>query len=108
MAIKDKPEEIIAQATVTEEERLKREAKEQEAYLNEKVEINLFYDGETYKDDVQVGVNGKMWVIQRGKPVKVPRKVAAALENSTLQDVAAAKAREGFLNDYQAAKRALE
>lgn len=95
-------------ATETEEARLKRTAAEQEAYLNEKVEITLFYDGDKYKDEVQVGVNGKMWVIQRGVPVQVPRKVAFALQNSAMQDNAATRVREGLINDFNAAKKALE
>ena len=34
------------------------------------------------KQPVQVGVNGRMWVIQRGAKVKVPARVVEALENA--------------------------
>lgn len=50
------------------------------------VTIKLFKDNDKYKDDVQVAVNGKMYVIQRGIPVTVPQKVAWALEAQSRQD----------------------
>ncbi|MEX0385870.1 hypothetical protein [Spiribacter onubensis] len=34
------------------------------------------------KQPVQVGVNGRMWVIQRGAKVKVPASVVGVLENA--------------------------
>jgi hypothetical protein len=57
-----------------------------EAYMHEEVEIELFYDGDKYKDDVLVGVNGKHWLIKRGEKVKVPRFVAEVIANSEKQD----------------------
>ena len=59
---------------------------EHEAYMQEMVEIELFYDGDKYKDDVHVGVNGKSWLIKRGEKVKVPRFVAEVIANSEAQD----------------------
>lgn len=44
-----------------------------------KAEI-LIPEHERDKQPVQVGVNGKMWLIQRGKKVIVPAKVVHALE----------------------------
>lgn len=61
-----------------------------EAFMREEVEIELFYDGDKYKDDVTVGVNGKTWLIQRGVPVTVPRYVAKVIQNSLEQDKASA------------------
>jgi len=61
------------------------------AYDNELVEIELFYDGDKYKDDVTVAVNGKLWVIKRGSKVQVPRFVKEALDNSKFQDREAAR-----------------
>lgn len=60
-----------------------------EKWLEEKVQITLFKDGEKYKDDVDVIINGKITRIQRGIPVKVPRKIALQLELSGQQDAAA-------------------
>lgn len=55
------------------------------AYLNEEVPVTMFYDGEKYKDDVKIGVNGKLWVIQRGKEVRIPRYVKMVLDNQMEQ-----------------------
>lgn len=55
------------------------------------VEIFLFKDGDKYKDDVFVAVNGKTYQIQRGVPVKVPRFVKEVLDNSMKQDMAAVR-----------------
>lgn len=65
-----------------------QETFDQDAYLHELVEIQLFKDNRRYKDDVKVFVNGKNWVIQRGVPVKVPRYVANVIYRSQKQDMA--------------------
>ena len=56
---------------------------------DELVEITLFRDGEKYKDDVYVCVNGEGCLIRRGEPVRVRRCVAEVLEHSTRQDARA-------------------
>ncbi len=48
-------------------------------------------DKDKYKDDIVVAVNGKAWRIKRGVQVMIPRFVAAVLENSQRQDIAAAE-----------------
>ncbi len=48
------------------------------------VELKLFKDGERYKDDVLVGVNGELCQIQRGAPVKVKRKFASVIAQSEI------------------------
>lgn len=63
---------------------------EENARLDEYVEIELFRDGDRYKDDVFVAVGGENCLIKRGEPVRVKRKIALALEQSRRQDVAAA------------------
>ena len=60
-------------------------------YLEEKVTIQLFKDNGKYKDDVFVQLNGKTWLIKRGIPVTVPRKVALLLDSSQIQDQSAAE-----------------
>ena len=52
----------------------------------QKVMIRLFRDNDRYKDDVTVEVNGRVWRIQRGVDVLVPRYVAEVVENSLSQD----------------------
>ncbi len=72
-----------------------------EAYMKETVEIELFYDGEKYKDDVLVGVNGKTWQIKRGEKVKVPRFVAEVIRNSMEQDKVSANQRRKMESDFE-------
>lgn len=49
-------------------------------WLQEKVPVKLFSDGEKYTGDVVVSVNGFAWQIQRGVTVMIPRYVALQLE----------------------------
>lgn len=72
-----------------------------EAQMQEPVEIELFYDGDKYKDDVTVGVNGKTWLIKRGEKVTVPRFVAEVLKNSMEQDKASAIGRRMLESDFE-------
>lgn len=55
--------------------------------LEEYVDVELFYDGDKYKDDVFVQVNGENCVIKRGTKVRIKRKFALALEESHVQDI---------------------
>ena len=53
---------------------------------DELVPVELFQDGERYKDDVFVAVNGKSVQIKRGQKVMVKRKFAEVLARSQSQD----------------------
>lgn len=55
----------------------------------ETVKIKLMKDDQRYKDDVHVVVNGRVYVIQRGVEVEVPKYVAEVIENSMAQQAAA-------------------
>lgn len=66
--------------------------RDREAGMKELVDVCLFKDGDKYKDDVFVGVNGRTWVIKRGVTVKVPRYVKEVLDNSMTQILAASEA----------------
>lgn len=73
--------------------RKKQETEEEKRahdYWNEPVEIRLFKDSGKYADDVTVCINGKVWKVQRGKNVTVPRKVKVVLDRSLDQDEATA------------------
>lgn len=48
--------------------------------------VNLFYDGDRYKEPMFVGINGMTWLIKRGEPVEVPVEVAAVINQSLMQD----------------------
>ena len=52
------------------------------------VEVNLFLDNGKYRDDVYVMLNGKRYIVPRGKPVLVPEGVKEILDNSQRQDMA--------------------
>ena len=74
---------------------------------DEMVEIELFYDGERYKDDVFVQVNGKSVLIKRGEKVKVTKAVAEVIQNSLQQKAQTAELMNKLQRDYQAASKYL-
>lgn len=78
-----KEEKVKAKATAAEP---KKEPFDPEKYWNEPVPVNLFKDGNRYKDDVFVSVNNGRIQVQRGKTVMVPRKYAKVLERQMKQD----------------------
>ena len=69
----------------------------------ELVPVKLFKDNNKYRDDVFVMVNGKTFVIQRGKEVMVPRYVKEVLDNSQRQDSEAAALIERFVDEMREA-----
>jgi hypothetical protein len=62
-----------------------------DAYYNERVPFEAFYDGDRYKDDIFVSVNGESFLIKRGEKVMIPRKVLEVLQNSEEQKRATAR-----------------
>ena len=73
------------------EKRLREFIKNQEAWLNEYVEVRLFKDNEKYKDDVYVAINGKNCLIRRGVWTRIRRKFALLLDQSEIQDLRTAQ-----------------
>lgn len=69
----------------------------------DRIMITLFKDNERYKDPLPVGVNGKMFLIQRGVPVEVPRYVAEVINNSLSQDNAAQLLMSRLAEEYEEA-----
>lgn len=67
----------------------------------DEVEVKLFKDNGRYRDDVVVGVNGKLYVIKRGVRVKVPRAVKEILDHSREQDTQTALMMDSLENRYQ-------
>lgn len=103
-------EEILANAKA-EAEKIVAEAKakaETKAPENPEglVSIRLFKDGDKYKDDVFVAVNGRAFQIKRGVTVQVPAYVAAVLEQSAEQDNATANLIEQESSSFEAEARA--
>ena len=60
--------------------------KDPDAYLKERVPFYAFKDNGKYKDDITVGVNGRIFRIKRGETVYIPRYVYNVLMNSMAQD----------------------
>ena len=81
-AVKDKEEDARRKA-----QNLQRFLRLEEAYLNEYVEVKLFRDNDTYKDDVYVAINGKNCLIRRGVWTRIRRKFALLLDQSEIQDL---------------------
>jgi hypothetical protein len=69
--------------------------------LEELVTVQLFKDSDKYKDDVFVAVNGEALLIQRGKPVRIKKKFALALEQSMRQDEYTASYSEGLQDEFK-------
>ena len=76
---------------------------EAEKYWSEKVPFRAFKDSGKYRDDIVVGLNGKLTVIQRGKDVMIPRNVREIILQSMAQDEATADLidsyEQAFLNE---------
>ena len=81
-------------AAEVDEKKLREFLKNQEAWLNEYVEVRLFKDNEKYKDDVYVSINGKNCLIRRGVWTRIRRKFAMLLDQSEIQDLRTAELME--------------
>lgn len=96
-----KAEEIISQAQKTSVSQGAQAPAEPDDG-EEEVEIRLpLKKGES---DLFVAVNGVGIQIQRGKPVKVKKKFAKAIENSVTQDEATMMMVDGLVADYESKK----
>ena len=88
------PDEEGAREKSAEAAKFRSFLREQEAWLNEYVEVRLFKDNEKYKDDVYVAINGKNCVIRRGVWTRIRRKFALLLDQSEIQDLRTAELME--------------
>ena len=83
MAAKKEPKEVKDEVLEPAEEK----AEEPKIpWEDRKVRVTLFKDNGKYRDDVTVGVNGKVWRIKRGVPVEIPMYVWLVLKQSLDQD----------------------
>lgn len=71
------------------------------------VSFFAFKDDDKYKDDIVVGLNGRMYRIQRGKHVRIPRDVYDIIRQSMAQDAATAEMLEQKSWEYEAVKQQL-
>lgn len=79
--------------------------KSEKEYWNERVPFKAFKDNGKYKDDLVVGINGKLWRIQRGVEIMIPRNVREVIYQSMDQDAATANLIERESNAYNDASR---
>lgn len=84
----------------------KSEAAEEKEPVKEKdtVRIKLFKDNGEYKDDLTIGLNGKMYKIQRGVEVEVPKGVAEIIKRSMESDQRTAALISELESQYEAAR----
>lgn len=76
--------------------------------LEELVKYRAFKDGGKYKDDITVIVNGKIWRIQRGVDVEIPRYVLNVILEGEQQDLAATNYAEAKQNAYNQSSNKFE
>ena len=86
-AAKAKIAELEAEKAEKAEPEKTAEETADDAYWNELVPFEAFYDGDKYKDDIIVSVNGKRFQIKRGVKVMIPRNVFNVLMRSQQQDM---------------------
>lgn len=79
--------------------------KSEKEYWNERVPFKAFKDNGKYKDDLVVGINGKLWRIQRGVEIMIPRNVREVIYQSMDQDAATANLIERETSAYNNASR---
>lgn len=84
----------------------KSEAAEENGTVKGKdtVRIKLFKDNGEYKDDLTIGLNGKMYKIQRGVEVEVPKGVAEIIKRSMESDQRTAALISELESQYEAAR----
>ena len=101
-ALEKENDELIKKDLPEEKSPLSEEKQAAENYLNEKVKIKLFKDGKDYKDDVVVGINGKIIQIKRGVEVEIERKYGLLLDQAQIQSIKAAEMIEEKVRDFAA------
>ena len=81
---------------------------DERAYWRERVPFRAFKDSGRYKDDIIVGLNGKVYVIKRGVEVMIPRNVREIILQSMEQDERTAELIEREEDKYNADRRIYE
>lgn len=88
--VEENTEEIVREENLEDKDPREMTPEESKKYWSEKVPFRAFKDSGKYKEDIVVGLNGKIWVIQRGKDVMIPRNVREIILQSMAQDEATA------------------
>lgn len=99
----------MAKTAENEIKEAENEIKEASADVSEeRVTIKLFKDNKEYKDDVTVGLNGKIYQIKRGVEVSVPKGVAEILANSQAQEERTAEMIEMLVAETEAKEKGMK
>lgn len=78
----------------------KAEVKTEVKKKDDLVEFEAFYDGDKYKDDIFVCINGAPRQIKRGVKVMIPRAVAEVLTQSIESDRQTARMMDSLANEF--------
>lgn len=78
----------------------KTEVKTEVKKKDDLVEFEAFYDGDKYKDDIFVCINGKPMQIKRGVKVMIPRAVAKVLTQSIESDKQTARMMDSLASEF--------
>ncbi len=89
-----------------EKEEVEKKAMTPEEYLEERVPVMLYKDGEKYKDDVVLAINGEKIQIQRGITVYIKRKFMSLLENQYRQQMVAANLQDQLAEEFAGSTKA--
>ena len=100
-----KQEESVVEETVQEEPTVEEEF-DMDAYLKDEVDFYAFKDNDKYKDDIVVGVNGKLFQIKRGVNVRIPRYVRNVIVQSMEQDAKTTELIDAQASSFAAEARA--
>ena len=77
-----------------------------EEYLEERVPVMLYKDGEKYKDDVVLAINGEKIQIKRGATVYIKRKYMSLLENQYRQQMVATNLQDQLAEEFAGSTKA--
>lgn len=64
----------------------KKKTQKEKSPVDKMVKINLFYDGNLYKDPIYVSVNGESLIIPRGVEVEIPQRFKEVVDRSIAQE----------------------
>lgn len=73
--------------------------------INDKVDVELFRDGDKYKDDVFAAVNGVGVQIKRGEKVQITKAYANVLRRQRAQDTKTAELMNSKADEFEEESR---
>ncbi len=108
LAEKEAENALLKAKKKTEDEAREKSVAQAQKQLEEYVSVKLFKDGDKYRDNVYVAVNGENCIIKRGEWVRIKRKFAMVLDQSEIQDIKTAALIESEQNKFAEESRKAE